>query len=430
MSDKMKDLLRQYSVEAGEAQPDEDHSQIGAEEITVVTDETTTELEEALADTAEQVDKLEDSDAAAEKIVDAVESMESNLDQLRAMATNGKALDHGAMRWYIQNLAISVEARGLPGSVVETEVNALQESFESAQLDDYTTEAEEKTGNVIMRLLRVLAAALSNAKTAIAQFFATIGRSAGAIKTGGQQIQRLAGKLKGDVKKTEIKASGYRRLVEGGKVEPSAVLKGLRDKWRSEMLPHVLKPMQDALAPVTSNLASANPVADLAEKVKAHIATSKKIELPGGASAELKVEGETVKFAMNAPTGDGVEKTAPLTKAELQTLGTELIATGSFMTSAKDSTNQFVKEVENVLKAIEKVAGKDKADGAKERKEAVSAAVTAATKLVNTGKSIAPAYIGYLSKTAKDAYNFGKASLGAYGAKPKEESAAGEANQA
>lgn len=440
MSDLAK-LLNQLSVESGAAAPedDSDHSYIGAEEITVVTDETQTELEESIADTAEKVEKMQEHDVAAEKVAEAVDSLESNLAQLRAMAAAGQPLDHSGLRFYIQNLALSVEARDLPVRLVQEEVEALQYSFESNQIADYTTEAEEKTGNVLTRLWAVLVAAFKSARTAISQFFGSIGRSADALVTGGQQLQRLGAATKGEAKKTEIKASSYGSLTSGGSLTPGANIDKIISLYRGEFATKIMAPVQKAFAPIAAAMkgpstAGAPATNGAKEALAAHGLGDATLELPGGAKAELKI-GDKISFTISKP-GAGPEKAAPLSPSEVAALGGKLVSLGRWIKTAEGNAAKYVDEAEKVLSAAGKQGTKitDKVKGDSEEKTnraSISAAVTTATRVLRAGEQLVPTYVGYAARLGKDAYNFGKASLGAYGGKAAEpKPAAGAADGA
>jgi hypothetical protein len=421
-------MLNQLSVESGAVAPesDEDHSYLGAEEITVVTDETATELEEAIADTAEKVEKMQASDVAAEKVAEAVDSLESNLAQLRAMAAGGQPLDNSGMRWYIQNVALSVEARELPSSLVRDEVMAMQHSFESAQVEDYTTEAEEKTEGVLSRLWKVLVQAFNSARTSIKQFFGTMGRSADAIVTGGQQLQRLASKTKGEAKKTELKTTGYGRL--GG--NPGQAIDKALQVFDGEFTSKVVEPMKKVLQPVVAALkgdVGANDLTDANWQAKfaSMGLRDTSIELPGGVKAELKLNGDKITFNVTKPS-PGAEKTAPLSPSEVSALGGKLVTLGRRMKLAEAKAEKYLDDAEKVMKAAQAAANKTEGDDAKAKRQGVAKVVTTAARIIKAGEGVVPTYVNYLSQLGKDAYNFGKASLGAHGAKAKEEPAAAD----
>lgn len=437
MSDLAK-LLNQLSVESGAAAPedDSDHSYIGAEEITVVTDETQTELEESIADTAEKVEKMQEHDVAAEKVAEAVDSLESNLAQLHAMRDAGQPLDHSGLRFYIQNLALSVEARDLPVRLVKEDVEALQYSFESNQVADYTAEAEEKTGNVLTRLWAVLMAAIKAARTSIQQFFGSIGRSADAIITGGQQLQRLGAATKGEAKKKEIKATGYGRLAGEGGLNPSAALDKVQAVYRGDLVTKVLNPLKNAFTPLAAAMsgpskAGAPSTASAKDTLAGHGLADASFELPGGVKAELKV-GDKITFTIGKPAA-GPATTAPLSPSEVATLGGKLVSIGRWMKTAEGNAAKYVDEAEKVLGAASKQGTKilDKVKGDSEGKSnraEISAAVTTASRVLRAGEGVVPTYVKYAGDVAKDAYNFGKASLGAYASKEAAAKPAGGAD--
>lgn len=429
MSTSFARALMQISIESGEVpkpEEDYDHSGIGAEEIVVVTDETQTELEEAVADTAEKVDRMMENDTAAEKIVEAVDCLESIQVQLSTEAAAGRPLAGFAVPLLNQLIASSMEARQIPTGIFESAVMEIQQSFESNRFEDYTTEAEEKTEGLITKLLNMLKAAAKAVWTYITEFFTTIGRSGTAIKNGGTQIKRLAAKLQGEVKKEELNASSYSLLNTGGSFNPAGAVNAVATGYSTIALgafneiTGLVKPWINSVS-LTPSVKTVNLQAmNGSLKASDH-------ELPGGYKAALKPgAGEGVaavagaKFTITAPEKKaGAEKAAPLTKGELEALGSALETLGTRLLESKKSgtvvlqaQKTLLDEVDGKLKAIK---GDDK-EGAKKAR----AIVAEVTKALNAGKTIIPTYLDFASKVGKQGYNFGKASLGAYGKKVEE----------
>lgn len=421
--------MMQISIESGEIpkpEEDYDHSGVGAEEIVVVTDETQTELEEAVADTAEKVEKMLENDTAAEKIVEAVDCLESIQVQLSTEAAAGRPLAGFAVPLLNQLIASSMEARQIPAGIFENAVMEIQQSFESNRFEDYTTEAEEKTEGLITKLLNMLKAAAKAVWTYISEFFTTIGRSGTAIKNGGTQIKRLAAKLTGELKKEELKASGYNLLNNGGSFNPAAAVNAVTAGYSTIALAAfgeitgLVKPWVNSVS-LTPTVKTVN-----LQAMNGSVKTSEH-DLPGGYKAALKPgAGEGIasvsgaKFTITGPEKKaGPEKTAPLTKGELEALGSALESLGSRLLESKKSgtvvlqaQKTLLDEVDGKLKAIK---GEDK-EGAKKAR----AIVSEVSKALSAGKTIIPTYLDFASKVGKQGYNFGKASLGAYGKKVEE----------
>src|SRR5690606_21883358 len=178
MKTNLSNLLRELAVESGELVQDPHDPLLGAEEITVVTDETKTELEEQVEDLAEKVEKIEQHNDAAEKLVEVTESLEAYVAQLHAMRSAGQPLNGPAARMYLMGITTAMEAREIPAELIAGDVMSMHHSFESGVLDDYTAEAEEKTGNWLQRVWAMLVSAVKAVKTAVVEFFTTMGKSA------------------------------------------------------------------------------------------------------------------------------------------------------------------------------------------------------------------------------------------------------------
>lgn len=436
MSLSLAAMLNNLAVESGEVAADDlDHSFVGAEEITIVTDETQTELEEAVADAAEKVDKLEESDAAAEKVIDAVESIESNLRQLRAQAAAGQPLDRGAMQWFIQNTALACEARDLPVALFDKEVLGMQSSFEANQLEDYTQEAEEQSEGLLRRLYNVLKNAIIAAGQAIKEFFTTIGKTGTAIANGGSQLVRVGGTLKGAPKKATIKTSGYGLLMEGGSFNPKGAVDDVKTKFTSELTSKVIVKFGDSLQPLLSALKTPSAAAISSADTSASHVAAITFDLPGGHKAELKPgSGEGLakivdaKFTITGGDAKAPAEHAPLTPAEIVELGKALQAFGKEMSNSKVVTGALSKSNDALLNAADSaIKGslaeriKDKvSDKNKEQRDGINAArelLAKAQKAVSAGRAIAPVYVKFMAKVGKEAYNFGRTSCSAYGTK-------------
>jgi len=421
--------LLDLAIESGEVpkpEEDYDHSGIGAEEIVVVTDETQTELEEAVQDTADSVDKMLEHDTAAEKIVEAVDSLESISRQLDAEHAAGRPLVGFAVPLTNQLIASSLEGREIPAGIFESSVMAIQESFENNRFEDYYTEAEEKTEGLITKLLNMLKTAWQSVWTYVTEFFTTIGRSGLAIKNGGTQIKRLAAKLNGEVKKAELKGSSYNLLNVGGSFNPAAAVKAVDEGYSSIAL-HEFGELTGLVKPWINGVNLTPTVKAVTLQAMNGSLKGTSHALPGGHTAQLKPgEGEGVaavagaKFSITGPDKKGgAEKVAPLSKGELEALGSALEGLGARLIESKKSGTATLQAQKTLLDAVDtKLKGLKSED--KEGAKKARAIVSEVSKALQAGKTIIPTYLSFASKVGKQGYNFGKASLGAYGKKAEE----------
>lgn len=436
----LAESLRQFAIESGEiANPiAEDPSLIGAEEITIVTDNTQTELEEALEETSEKVEKMEDNGAGAEAIQEAVESLESYVGSLLADREAGLPLTGQGMKYFNMGLVASLEARGIPAEIYSAEVLALQTSFESASTDDYSTEAEAATQGMLARLWSMLRAAVTAVATAFKEFFTMMGKSATAIEAAGNKLKRVGAGLKGDAKEGKIKVGKGSRLGEGTAVDPVKALDALKSHYSSDVL-GITKEIRGALGDLASVLK--NPTAASLKSWEAGVAdkapASKTVVLPGafslkyvagvgGGAASLSKANFSVVGSANA---NAAGEMTPLTPSEITALGGKLVDISKMMNAAMKDCDAVVRTNEDLLKAAD--AGVKKANGGDaDSVAAARGALSAAKSAINANKGLIPAYIRHVGAAAKEAYGLGIASARKYGSKeaaaaPAAEPAAG-----
>jgi hypothetical protein len=452
MSFSLSDALRQYGVESGQIDPEEVILPAGEEEFTVITDETQSDLEEAVADLADDVEKLENQDNAAEKVVEAVESLEAYCGQVEALAAAGVPLNGLAAKFLAQGIAGSLEARGIPAAIFQGDVVSMHESFESNQLEDYTTEAEEKGQGVLARLVAMLRAAASAVATAIKEFFTTMGKSASAIKASGVKLKRVASGLKGEAKVKEISSGGFGMVVVGGKVDPKKALDDAHGIYTSGVL-KVTKGIRDSLRPLITELSKGTVTGASLKAAGAAVNTSalaeQTIALPGGYSAVFKPgQGENFDRLSGATFGiknpekkEAPEKSPILSPAEIGAVGDSLVKVGTLMETARKEGDAVIAANEALISAASKVVGgmgraiKDKVGLNKsETKEDDAAArqlLKMAKSAISANKGIIPTYVSYLGKLSKEAYRAAAASAGKYGGKaPAADAGAADAGKA
>lgn len=436
MSQSLSDALLQYGVESGEIELDTTNP-AGEEEITVITDNTQSELEEAVEEMGEKVEKLQEHDANAEKVVEVVESLESYIGQIQSMTANGEKLTNQGARFLTQAMAASMEGRGMPAQLFHADLIGLSASFESSQLEDYSKEAEEKGEGLLTRFVNMLKAAANAIKTAIIEFFTTIGKSASAIKAGGAKLKRVGAGAKGAPKDAEISGSGYKTLVVGSAVAPAAALDALKSAYMNSAVKtsltivRVMKPVTTALAnPTAAGLKAATSAVDTSEL------NDRSVELPGGYKAVWKVgQGEGfarltgAKYGITKPEKSAApDKAKVLSPSEIVSLGGKLEEIGKMMETAKKDGDTIIAANAAAVAAAEKAVGGlaarvksavkgDKTDEQKEDDKGARELLKLTKAVMSANKNIIPEFIRHIGTSAKDAYRFGAASAAKYGSK-------------
>jgi len=419
--------LRQYAIEAGEIGEDpikDDPSLIGAEEITIVTDNTQTELEEALEETSEKVERLEDNGAGAEKIMDAVESLESYVSAILANREAGVPLNGPAMQYLNMGLTASLEARDIPREIFEADVLALHTSFESNSSEDYSTEAEEKAKGLLARLWSMLKAAVSAMATAFKEFFTTMGKNASAIKAAGAKLKRVGGSIKGEVKEGKVSVGKNSRLGEGASINPGKALDDLKAHYTTDVL-GITKQIRATLGDLSTVLADPTPAKIEAWEASAagKAPSSKTVVLPGayslkyvaGVGSGFEALSKATFSVVGSANANAAGQMDPLTPAEITALGGKIEAIGTLMETAAKEVDTIVKANDALLanadKAVTKAAG-----GTPEQVAAARKALTSARFAIVANKGVIPAYLRHVGAAAKEAYGVGMASARKYGA--------------
>lgn len=402
MTFSLADALNEYASESNAEETvldlGADVTLSGADEITVVTDETSTDLEDAVGEIADDVEKLVNADAAAEKIVDAAESLEGYIADLRGMRARGVVLAGDARSLWMKGVKESLEAREIPASVFAAPLLGLQESFEANESADYSVEAEEKGESVLKRLVAMLKNAVEAAKNFFINFYKTLTGHIDSFKKAGAKLTAIGGKLKGEAKEGQLKGGSYSLLVIGGKVQPVQALQAVEAGYNSS----VHKYESDLLAAAKAG----TDVADVGFKAPTSV-------LPGGVTLESSEGG---KLVVKKGTATGADF-APLTPAEIKALGAELTKYATVLGDANKAGQAAIKDLDGILKAAEKTAAGTDASAAEK--------IKVQRKALSSITSVTPTYLKYASGVAQQAYKVGKASAAKYGVKADDAAEAG-----
>jgi hypothetical protein len=415
--------LMDYAVESGEAvaviAPTNELNDAGATELTVVTDDTRSDLEEALEETAQEVIKLNKSNAGAQKLVDATESMESFMLQLESFEARGIPLDGAASQLFLQGVAVSLEAREIPKELFADDLMAAQASFEALAIGhdgakDAAPEAKEKTGNILTRIWNVLKTAVLGAITRLTNWVNTIGKSAKAVKASGAKLKGVGKGVSGEAT-GKLKGSSYSALVVGGKVDPDHALSAVESGWTSGVLT-VTKELRAISTGIVNALskADAGTIGAFARTIDTKL-HKQDHDLTGGYAIKFS-PGEgggldgvlKAKFAITkGESPKAGEDFTPLTGPQIVALGGKLESIGALMEKIATDSSESVRQAHAVIDAAKK--GADKSGDAADQAEAKKLFSTAQS-LVKQVSSYAPQYVAFMGTVAKQAYSLGMAS--------------------
>jgi hypothetical protein len=425
MSKKLSAALMDYAIESGEVEAEEVITPAGEEEITVITDETQSDLEEAVAELAEEVDKVEGHEDAAEQMIEAVESLEGYVAQFQRHAEAGVVINATAAHFALQGIVASLEARRIPEQIYSTEAFALAESFEADDKEaDKGPGLLDKGKSLLTKLWNMLKAAAGAIKKAIVEFFTMMGKSAAAIKAAGEKLKEVGSKVKGTGSK-KLSGSTYAALSTGGSIDPVKAMAEVNVGYKTAVVANIVK-LRVVVNPLVKALRTptAGGVASAAEGINVKSLESASAQLPGGMVAHFTV-GSGEGLAALTDTTFKIEKSKDavavkefdsLSGSDVVALGTALIATADLMVRAKTDADAILKQNDDLLAAAGTAinAAKDDASSAAARD-----LMKTATKLLSVTKGFVPTYVRYMGATAKVAYKAGMASAGAAGKEAK-----------
>lgn len=194
----------------------------------VVTDETTSEVEETLIELDESYDEARDAVEVVEELEDRGEQVEELVEAVESYIKQGGMSPEGATLYYMQlnRLGKGLEALHHGSFAVSTEDYASRDRM-SASL-----EAAEKGKNFAAKIWDAIVAMAKAAKDAIVNFFGRLLNSNGTLKKKAEELKQRALKLRGVVGKDEKISGGTwaRNLADrSGKIDPNGTATILKD---------------------------------------------------------------------------------------------------------------------------------------------------------------------------------------------------------
>lgn len=398
---------------------DQEHEgDLGAEELNLITDETTTVLDETLQEVAASAEELDMADATVEELELAADSMESMLGALSKVRGDG-ALDAQAMTMYNAGLESLIKAHRLPLPVSDLSVS--NEAFAAGDAMVLSLEAEEKGKNLLQRMWDGIKNAIVSFFTKLKTFITNLGKSGEAVANAGRKLQAAAKGLGTAEQKEGAKVSGgwAKQLVLGGSVDAQKALVAVQQGASEYVFDHT-KSVTTAIGPLTAALSNATAAGIIAaaQKVNLTAAAPKNIELPGGAKVEFKVaEGDSnlaklagAKYSLTRGEAKAPESIKVLSIGEINALGSELIKMGGQMTKITSLNADMDKANSQLIAAGEKlIKAEEGADIAAAKK-----VLSQLSKVSRLAAGIIPTYMSYAGTVGKAAFAYGKASLAQY----------------
>lgn len=365
------ELLRQYSkesVEAGdEGESNIEEGQVGAEEILVVTDEHTTELEEAIEEIADTVNQKVEAESALDNVLEATESLESAIRAIENARLQGHRVNGVAMQIWANGVVDSMEARQIPSEVFASLQEDYGSSFEADSYADYSVEATEKGEGILTKIWNMIKAAFAAVRDWFTRFLAWFGKSAAAIEKAGINLKKAAAEKRGkEAVETTIPQGPYSEFVKGGKFSPTEVVKSISAAIDSTATSARI--MHTSLASAATKLESKSVSKQLITEINTAVAdvngTLSKV-LGTAVTIELKTEISdkgSIKYKSTIKKTDALKGNSKvMTVSEVDSLADALESTGrSVATKLRELGNTMGKAGNiNLSKDIEGEALKD-----------------------------------------------------------------------
>lgn len=431
----MQQILNELAVEAAVIEPAGGDN---PDTLTVVTDETSIELDKTLAKLEEETKKGADDIDQLNKVADSVISTEAMvLEQLEYLSSESAA-NYNAGVQAAMNSAIIANLRGMgmgddQVSVVFGDTESFEAADESAEKD-----ANAKKGLLsrLMEMLKRAASALVNAAKRLKDVF--VKSKEGNTRSADVLDTMVAGR-EGTPKEGKLKAESYKGLVVAGKVDAIAALKQLDSAYTGKLKPAQAKIVQviDNIAKVLASGTKTGFIANLKKSLQSDndgVQSTKVLNsflesfpaafdmaLPGGREAKFEVVrsnngGVKTKFDISAPKADVTGEIEPLTLAQVKAVAAAIRTNSKTLDQASKDLESTISSSEKVIAEAAALANSiaDPAD-----KPAIQAVVTASQSVIMSANSFVPKYSSVAVAVGNQAYALAKASASRYPKKAK-----------
>lgn len=341
----LSSILNNLAVESGAVMEDQEAN---PEELTIVTDSTLTELDDVIAEMAEDVEKAAQGNDAAEKMIDVIESLESKVIMLRSMRDRGDNLNEMSAHQYANSVVVALESRGFPAALYQKDIADLKVSFESHSRYDYSVEAEDKTVSLGAKIKGMFARALD----AFIQFWRSlVSRVKGLTKSLGDLGHALIKRSKGIDNNAstdrKIKINGLYAIASSKTaVDPMAALEAVKAACKD-----VTKMESDTAAAI----GRVNVEQITTETVLKASVPMPKIGLYANQAIVFNVEGQ--KFAIDGDKLNVQGDVAALSSVEIANVGTKMVEVAALLTVSENDQKQLIAKIESGLDSIVKMLG-------------------------------------------------------------------------
>lgn len=410
------DLLKQYSRESVEATEEGElqDNQVGAEEILVVTDETTTELEEAIEEIADAVNGKEESEAALDSVIEATESLESAIESIRSARLRGQRVNGVAMQIWTNGVVDSMEARYIPSEIFQGLQEEFGDSFEADSYSDYSVEAEEKGEGIMTKLWNMIKAAFATMRDWFTKFLAWFGKSTEAIEKAGVKLAAAAKAKEGQTaSRKTIPGGSYGLLVSGSTVDARATVKEIEAEIVKSSVTSIS--LYDLAVKAAEKMEAPGVTVDLihsAQNALKQVSPSTARTLANGVvktgtfevNAESGKVTRTVKHDMSKPKAFKSE-VAIMSISDIAALGEDLKSLGAKARAEVTKVERATGRNPNVN--ISKTLTTEQTTAARKAARAI-------TGLMKVAQNITSEAVSFNMPIAKKAYSFGMVCLNQY----------------
>lgn len=305
----------------------------------VVTDETTSEVEETLIELDESYDEARDAVEVVEELEDRGEQVEELVEAVESYIAQGGMSPEGATLYYMQ---LNRLGKGLE-ALHHGDMNVSTESYAARDRMSASLEAAEKGKNFASKIWDAIVAMAKAAYDAIGNFFGRLLNSNSSLKKQAKAMIAKAAGLRGEKKAGEDTkfASGVwaRNLTKGG----SAIAPG--------DVAGVIDGMAKAISTVRS-VCVAEATAGATVEANKFISAIRKVSdtLPGSYSIDTSDKGFTITRKDVANPEEVLPLSAQQAKQVAEKTIALLTAMDGFGKDVKDATKKLTEMVEKLAK--------------------------------------------------------------------------------
>lgn len=433
-------MLLDLAVESGDVI--EEHAG-NPEEITVITDNTTSELEEELEELGE---KIKDSNRELDQVLEASDAIVSAESMLVGHINQMRDVEHaGEYNRTVQRLTWD--------SIVDSmEAYKFPEAIYSSITDDIAFEAEEsvaqaeadavKGEGILKRIWNMLVIVANAAKNLYTKFLDLFRNTNETNKKANVSLKANIASREGEASKEEFKTSSYSDLVANDTVDAKgavqATIKGhighivTLDKSLSDVMTSVNKILTAGANGGTDKLASAvnsaagadvSKLMDSSELLVQFFSELKdfNFDLHGGSKVEFTKNAKVGKASKIGFNISKVTATAPATSpvpslADLSEIVTVLEIQNKTIDSVNASMAESAKLTDELIKQAKALA---EAETKEEDKKIIEMIVKTTNVLITSSKGILPKYNSKVIQTGRSAYKYAQAAANLYPKKAK-----------